>query len=280
MVLRMARGENDQFTADPLFSSSRTTTTNPRVPPAWAFQLPWQVNTNDRYYYAEESAQQTQPLLEDADLLEEIQTNLNMHIQPTCIQGLSYWQRAVVYEVGGMATLLWLPAMLLPLFEIEYEGLASEFMAQVSFQVSFWEIPAVLYQRGVVAGTDKWMLFVIGTVLVLTVYVLPLLATFLSVATWLNKNTRVFRKVLIWIHPTLCGIIFSLSLLFGVPAFEPLAAYLLDKESSGLCQRFQDVTDESCLILSGHHLLGAWFLLAQTVSLEVFVLLTIWWSKA
>jgi hypothetical protein len=54
---------------------------------------------------------------------------------------------------------------------------------------------------------------------------------------------------------------------------------LLDEETSGFCKRFEDITDETCLTMNGRPALGLWFLLAQSVALEAFVILTISWKK-
>jgi hypothetical protein len=251
------------------------------VPPNRAFQLPWHITAN------ETGQEQQRPLLgDDSDELllasgsgqvESMQ--IEQGVQES--QGISFCKKVVLFEVGIIATLFWLPALFLPLFQLDFGGLVSDFMAEVAFSVRFWELPAVLWQRGIAGGTPRWMSIALGTVLVSFVYVLPILATVLAIGTWRTKSTEsVFcRNVLKCIHPCLCGIVFALSLLLAVPAFEPVGDYLLDEETSGLCKKFQLITDDTCLTITGKPDLGLWFLLAQSISLEIFVILTICWKR-
>jgi hypothetical protein len=154
-------------------------------------------------------------------------------------------------------------------------------MGEVSFSVKFWEFPAVLWQRGVAAGTEQWILIILGTVLVSLVYVIPLLATILSIAVWrMDPIPSVFCRNVLWIiQPCLCSIVFYLSLQFAVPSFEAIGEYAIDMGSSGLCKKFQVVTSDTCLTIEGTPSLGLWFLLAQSLSLEVLVGLTLIWKR-
>jgi hypothetical protein len=192
---------------------------------------------------------------------------------------MPFWKRAIIYELAAASTVLWLPALFFPLFELTYTGIISEFMPEVSFSVQYWELPAVLWQRGIAAGTARWVLTVLGTVLVFFVYVCPMLATLLAIATWrldLTESTYC-RNVLRIIHPSVCGIIFVLAVQLAIPAFQAIGEFAIDTGSSGLCQKFEVVTSDTCMTIVGEPRIGLWFLWAQTISLEVFIALTFVW---
>ena len=225
------------------------------------------------------------PLLLDDDL-EQTESGVSPGSQPRTSTGVDlqfpFWKRLIVYEMGILTTVLWIPALFLPLFRITFGGLVASFMEEVSFEVPFYQLPSVLLQRGIAARTDRWMLLSLGIVLLSLVYIFPLFATATAVAAWRSptdsKAVWFYKSILRYLQPCLCGVIFSLSLRLAVPAFEPLGDYLLNTQTSGFCRRFEDVTDTACLIIHGEHSLGQWFLLAQSVSLEIFVILTLTWK--
>jgi len=269
VILRLANLGRPMGSQAPL---QRNTSSTPRAPPNRAFQLPWR---ND-----EDSRQLQRPLLEDVDE-EALRRNMQTPAGTTDYHGLSFCKKTVVFEVGLLSTVLWLPALFLELFEVHYEGLASTFMSELTFSVRFWEVPAVVWQRGVTAGTKEWMLVALGTVLVSLTYVLPMIATILCIAAWRTKpgNSQFCRNVLWLIHPCLCGIAFALAMLLAIPAFGPIGDFLLEEETSGICKRFEEITEASCLKMDANPSLGLWFLFAQSAALEVFVLVTLSWNK-
>jgi len=194
---------------------------------------------------------------------------------------LPFVKKIVVFELSIMTAILWLPALFLPLFQVTFDGLVASFLEEVSFTVAFYQIPMALWQRGIAAETDHWMLIAIGVVLLLTVYIFPLVATAAAIGAWRTpRNSRkayLCHSLLRFLHPCLCGIIFSLAVLMAIPAFEPLGEYLLDTKTAGFCQRFETITDTSCLTILGSHCIGQWFLLAHSVSLEILVMVTLTW---
>jgi hypothetical protein len=281
VILRLARGKKPSILSERTLYDRR----RPRAPPSRAFQLPWRITASSPRSQLQQEQQQALLFQDETDdiLVDHVES---LQIEPTGTEespqeGLSFCKKVLVYEFGVLATVLWVPAVFLPLFQVNFGGLISSFMEEVSFTVKFWELPAVLWQRGITAGTDRWILIALGTVLLSLVYVLPVLATLLTMGVWrCTSTTSLFcRNVLQFIHPCLCGIVFALSLLLAIPAFEPVGDYLLDEETSGLCQKFEDITDETCLTIHGQHGLGQWFLLAQSLTLEMFILLTLTWKK-
>ena len=252
----------------------------PRAPPNTAFQLPWRGSTTWRNNGDEETPGQLQrPLLQDTNEAEVVvvppESTSNNYA------GLAFCKKTIVFEVGLLSTVLWLPALFLELFEVHYEGLASTFMSEVDFTIRLWEVSSCLYSRGVSAETKEWMILALGAVLISLAYILPLLATGLCIAAWRTKpgTSRVCRNIVWLIHPCLCGIIFASAILLAIPAFGPIGDLLLNEETSGICKRFEQVTDASCLKISASPSLGLWFLLGQSIALEVFVLVTIAWRN-
>ena len=275
VILRSTRRRVTEYIPAPVSSEENYRPSLPRPPPNQAFQLPWHLSAN------ENSQEQQRPLLADDDEFQgQVET---MQIQQGGLesQDISFCKKAVLFEFGIVATLFWLPALFLPLFQLNYGGLVSDFMAEVSFSIKLWELPAVLWQRGIAAGTPKWMLLSLGLVLIMFVYILPMLATILSICTWRMKSTAgtFCRSTLHTIHPCLVGIVFALALLFAIPSFEPIGEYLLDEGTSGLCKKFHIVTNDTCLTISGKPDLGLWFLIGQSIVLEIFVILTLCWKK-
>jgi hypothetical protein len=193
------------------------------------------------------------------------------------------WQRIVVYELEILTLVLAIPALFMPLFQIKFDGLVASFMEEASFEVPFYLLPSLLWQRGRAAGTDQWILLVLGIQLLLFVYVVPLLAMILASAAWRSpSNSKVMslhKSMLRFLQPCLCGPIFALAALLAMPAMKPLGDYLLDSETSGFCHRFESITDTSCLDILGHHRLGLWFLLAQSITLEIYIRIVLAWKR-
>jgi hypothetical protein len=48
-------------------------------------------------------------------------------------EALPFWKKVVLYKVGILLIFLWLPALFLPLFELDFGGLASSFMTRVTY---------------------------------------------------------------------------------------------------------------------------------------------------
>jgi hypothetical protein len=260
-----------------------------RFPPKRAFQLPW-LRTSSRDD-ADLLQEQNEPLLQEDELLEpttpaemeamQMEIPISSTTSTSSQQELSFCQKIILYEVGGLAIFLWFPALYLPLLRLSFSGLASEFMEQVLMEVRFWELPAILWQHGVAAGTCHWILFSLGGAVIGLVYLLPILATVMCVFTWMSRRAgrSYFRNVLVWLQPALCGIVFAVAVCITVPALGPLTEYILDEKTSGVCEQFKQITNEACLVLSGQFAMGGWFLLAQSISLELFVALTLSWAK-
>lgn len=294
LILRAAKQRNTSSPDQPQ-EQSPPVGSSANAPPYQAFQLPWRIANNDNILNSlqlqsdrEDEGLQT-PLLTAENSIgnyllqpQPLQETGGAQVQSVSPSMLPFWKRAILYEFGTLSTLLWFPALFLPLFELTYDGIIADFMTEVSLEVRFWEFPAVLWQRGVAAGTDHWIMVSLESVLIGLVYVGPLLATILSLATW-NLTDSVAsafcQGALGTIQPCLCSLIFCLSLHLALPAFEAISEYAIDMGSSGLCQKFSIITSDTCLRIQGHSGLGLWFLFAQSTALEIFVILTLAWKE-
>jgi hypothetical protein len=309
LVLRMSRAAAEVDSSNTSFPEPFSTSVRSRslrIPPPRAFLLPWRLTSSSGSstggaFGADQSSQQQlllDPLLEDdsganyrndldaSTTTTPIMRNLQIEDDPdfddnnsSNFQRLHYCQKVILYELGTLATALWLPCLFLPVFRLEYDGLISEFMSNVSLHVRLAHFPILLGQKSHAAGTSLLIQWVLGSALVLSVYVVPILATVAAVTAWIKPSTqRLCRMFLLYIHPMLGGIVFVFALAIAVPAFGPVLDHVLQEETSGVCERIQSVTGEACLTISGRMDLGFWCLLVQSISLELFVLLTILWG--
>jgi hypothetical protein len=276
-VLRLARASDER----PTIVVQTVTSSSRRVPPNHAFQLPWRSHTDQDTDQA--LREQQQPLLDTEDTVQEINNENQTESAQSAngYRGLSFCKRVILYEAGIVSTILIPPAFLLPLFSLDFGGLASDFMTETTFTVRFWEFPIVLRQRGILAETEHWIPVALGTALIALVYVIPILATALSIGVWRLESTksRLCQRILQVIQPCLCGIVFALSVLIAVPAFGPIGETLLNRKTSGVCDKFHLITSDNCLTINGEPGIGLWFLLVQSASLELFVTTTLAWIK-
>lgn len=193
------------------------------------------------------------------------------------IDDLPLWKKMLVFEIGILTAALWIPALFLPLFEVNFDGIVAGFMNDPDLEIHLYQFPHLLWQNGVDAGTDQWILIALGVVLISLVFVLPMLATGISLVYWRSTpGTRMawfYEAFLRLVQPCLGGVVLSLALTLAVPTLEPLGDYVFNSQTSGFCQKFENITNSSCLTIQGSMRLGHWFLLAQSVLLEMLILL-------
>lgn len=254
-----------------------------RSPPPQAFQHPWRLVDGPNMSVLEEEPEprpNAQQFVPDASSTPElIEENVSM-MTPTRPTKLSFGRKVLVFQVGLLTAVLWIPSLYLPLFRISYTGLAREFMTVSSLKVFLWQIPALMWTQGVQSSSATWILLAVGFILIAVVIVLPVVATCLGISTWLGENTLSYRSRswLYCIHPALGGLVFAVALIVTVSALHPLGNLLLDEDGTGICVKFQQVVGEPCLTLTGTLLPGAWFFLLQSIVLEMFVAVTLRWS--
>jgi len=191
---------------------------------------------------------------------------------------LPWWKRVLLYELALLSTLLWLPTMFLPLFQLKYGGIMSDFMSETSLSIRLWDFPTLLWGRGVSAGADQFILVIFESIILLLVFACPIIANGLAIGAWTcdDKSSRMYCKNLLWIiQPFLCSIIFSIALYFSIPVFEEVIEYVLDTYSFGICEKFEVVTTGTCFTIQGESLAGLWLMLVEAFALELFVVFTL-----
>mmetsp|Transcript_25391 Transcript_25391/g.69966 ORF Transcript_25391/g.69966 Transcript_25391/m.69966 type:complete len:429 (-) Transcript_25391:223-1509(-) len=190
------------------------------------------------------------------------------------------WKRVVLYELALFSTLLWLPALFLPLFRLEYGGIASDFMPEVSLSFRLKDIPAEIWERGTSTGTSRLMLWMIENNFVLLVLVCPVLANMAAIGSWVcDAPFRTCCRNILWMmQPCLGTIVFGVAVLVSVPAFETIPEVVIRKFAADICDKFELVTSDTCFSINAEPSLGLWFLLGQALALELFVLVTLSWD--
>lgn len=231
------------------------------APPANAFQLPWLRSTDEN----DDEVDARQPLLEQRSPPPS---------QSSSTTKRKSWQTVVIFQLGLLSLLLWGPALALAQFRVLYAGIIMDLVKNPAFNVYVWELPSIIWNTGVRAETPLWILILTATLMGLFVVLLPLLAQGVAMMTWINHGPGKWRDVLTLLHPTLCGIPFAAALIVTVPSFIDIGEDIDDD----ICVRIEHVVRNQCLISGGVLQWGAWFLLAQAVCLEAFVVLTLWWT--
>lgn len=190
---------------------------------------------------------------------------------------LSSWKRAVLFILSFLSTILWVPALCMPLFKLKYDGIASEFMSDVSVTIRLIDFPIELWERGVSAGTNRLVLFIIASIFVLLVFLGPFLANLLAIGTWICDEIfgRFCMNGLWIIQPFLGTIVFALALYISGPAFETMTESAVKKFISPICDEFEDTI---CFAIHGESSSGLWILIGQSFALETLVVLTMAWE--
>jgi hypothetical protein len=286
LILRGSRKELPELTFH------ATTPDGVAVPPQQAFQLPWlrssrqpatSSNTNDNDDNNDAAVNDVEdvngelqrPLLQAESLFDTEGTSTGARLT-------SYCEKAIVYEVGLLAVLSWLPALFFPFVQLNFSGLAADFISKKRMEVNMFQLPHLLWKRGIAAGSQKWMLLSVGSVVLTFVYVIPLLVTIVCLWAWASLSTQGrqrYRVFIQWCHPAMSGIVFVCAVLIGVPALQPVSEFLITSNTGGVCTQFKQFVGEDCLALTGTVELGTWFLLAQSIALELFVRLTLYRTR-
>lgn len=186
----------------------------------------------------------------------------------------------MLYELALFSTLLWLPALILPLFRLEYGGIASDFMPEVLMSFRLKDIPVELWERGTSAGTSRLILFIVESNFVLLVFVVPVMANLLAIGAWIcDSPFRTCCKNVLWvIQPCLGTIVFGVAVFVSVQAFETVTEGAVEKFAPAICNKFEDITTDTCFTIHAESSVGLWFLLGEALALEIFVLLTLSWA--
>lgn len=195
------------------------------------------------------------------------------------IKGLDFWQKFVTFQLGLLSVVLWIPSFYLPFLHISYGGLATDLLSEPVLRLYVWDIPIYLWSQGLEFGTQVWILMAAGFILLMTTLILPLVASCLGVLAWVGEGVYA-TKCYSWLfafHPALSGMVYSIALLTMTHSLTPYTASLLDQKGSAICQKFNEMTGEACLDVTAKVLPGLWFYLFQSLTLELFVRVTLKW---
>jgi hypothetical protein len=186
--------------------------------------------------------------------------------------GSRSWLRQIfVFESALVGVILLIVTFMMPLFRIDYHGIGVEFMEDREMIVHLKDLTQLLYTE----ESPSCMRILCGIVLVLQVLILPILLWICTLAYCCGFQS--IKPIVRVLHPTVNPLTFAITMLVVMPQLEDLIAVLLDEQTSGFCSKFSDLLGEDCLIVTGKALWGAWALLGHAISLEVFVLLSIFW---
>ena len=197
---------------------------------------------------------------------------------PHHLSSLTYWNKFTVFQTGLLSVVLWIPTMYLPMLHISYAGVAADFTKQQSFRLYLWDIPGYLWSQGLEFGTPVWIVVLLALFLLTTLLILPMAATFQAILAWLGEGAWRTRSY-VWLyalHPCLGGIVFSLALLVTTPSLSSLSVLMFDEHTSGICH---GLVGNPCLEARGQLLSGGFFYILQALCLEVFVWLSLRWSR-
>lgn len=191
---------------------------------------------------------------------------------------VSFCHKALVFQLGLLAVALWIPSLHLPLVRFEYSGLAKDVMTMSSRTIFLWQIPGIIWTQGVEAQTTYGIVGVFSSVIALSLFIIPLLATFLGILVWIADEEWAVKSRfwLYGIQPGMGGIVLVVTLLSTLQAVQSLSTFSMD--GSSLCEKFAKLVGDDCLVLSGHLMPGAWFYVVHSLLLEIFVSLTLRWS--
>lgn len=186
------------------------------------------------------------------------------------------WRAIILFELGLLSSILWIPALTLPLVQWHTVGRLSPLSPHPATQRLFlWQLPAKVWQQGITAGTAKPILLVMVGVLLTTAYIIPTLAILLCIATW-RKPT--WKEWLYCIHPSVSSGILAVSVWMVKLSIFPTWQESLTRD---VCTEYSFPSPWKLLCPAPFPLQyqpGLWILLLQSLCLELLMVLTLRWS--
>jgi hypothetical protein len=176
--------------------------------------------------------------------------------------GCSY--RLIMFESAVLSIILAIAAFALPLFQVSYQGVASDFLSQTTLEVHITDLvqPPQGPAHAILQGTVMSQLFIF-----------PSMALFLAAGVCFLGFKK---KWLSGVRPAVNGITICAAILVVIPALQSLGKEMLDEQVSGFCSEFENLTGESCLTIVGTVGAGTWCLVGHAIALEIFIALTLW----
>ena len=212
---------------------------------------------------------------------------------------VTFCHKVLVFQLGLLTVVLWMPCWYTPF----WRATAPSPRRSTGTVAHYWgEIPFQLRQRALEAGTDPWIVALLEFWAVVSLLVVPLLASGLGLGVWLGEGRWSVRcrHWLYCLQPALGGVVASTALLAWLQlrcSFHPAAASSSSSSSTlscgaGLFALGWGGGGGSCGIGGPFGLdwaadyssrtielrSGAWSWVFQSLALEVFVGLTLQWS--
>jgi hypothetical protein len=201
----------------------------------------------------------------------------------------SFCQKVLVFELGLLTLVLWMPILYTPWISLRVENAASE-----SKGVLNWSdvVFANAWEQGVQARADMWLILVLAVVAIAQLVIIPILASALGILVWLGEGPWCIksRQWLYCLQPAMGGLVASAALILTLNYQEEVLPPLMglgapsigDSLASvfSLChQEAREGEIGACVVRANIEMLtGSRFYVIHAILLEVFVQLTLKWS--
>ena len=184
---------------------------------------------------------------------------------------LSRLYKIVVFEAALVSLIILIASFTEPLLTINYGGAISGLLPAKEQIIRLSELPHLLWERGTAAGDSIGMLGILGTALILQVFLIPMVVFLLAIQYWGTGHRKWFESL----YPAVNTSTLAICLAVLVPVLDNVPAVLLEQETAGICQDFEVALGEPCLTLESKLGLGAWCWIGFAATLEMFLFLSL-----
>ncbi|GKY92437.1 hypothetical protein MPSEU_000214200 [Mayamaea pseudoterrestris] len=185
---------------------------------------------------------------------------------------VSSWQRVLVFQLALLSTILWIPSLYIPIFSVQYHGLASVFVVEPQKAFFLWNL-ASFHQE--LPSDDRFYNNILLNIVALSFLItIPLKCTCLSIVAWLGEGTwsTSSRRIIYSLQPAQgSGIVLLAALMIGLTTLNV-------GDSTQFCRHLFIETE--CFSVTGQVEVGAWLYALHTIVLELLVQCTLRWSCA
>jgi hypothetical protein len=204
-------------------------------------------------------------------------------------RSVSFCQKVLVFELGLLTLVLWMPILYTPWISLRVENAASESKTVLNWSDAVF---ASAWEQGVQARTDRWLILVLAVVAIAQLVIIPLLASALGILVWLGDGPWCIRsrQWLYCLQPTMGGLVASAALILTLNYQEEVLPPLMglgapsfgDNLASAFSLCHQEAREGeigACVVRASIEMLtGSRFYVIHSILLEVFVQLTLKWS--
>jgi hypothetical protein len=204
-------------------------------------------------------------------------------------RSVSFCQKVLVFELGLLTLVLWMPILYTPWLSLRVESAASESKAVLNWSDVVF---ANAWEQGVQARTDMWLLLVLAVVAIAQLVIIPLVASALGILVWLGEGSWCVRsrQWLYCVQPAMGGLVASAALVLMLNYQEEVLPPLMglgapsfgDNLASAFAMCHQEEREGesgACVVRASVKMLaGSRIYAIHSILLEVFVHLTLKWS--